>query len=363
MADAKSRHGAAPHRRKIALALQGGGSHGAFTWGVLDRLLEDETLEVIGLTGTSAGAMNTVVLADGLLRGGAEGGRKRLREFWEAIGKMPGFGTLLWPLSGESQSHVHLEQTPAYLAWDTLSRNLSPYELNPMNINPLREPLTQLVDFERIRAQKDLQVMVCATNALTSRGRMFNNKDISVDAVLASACLPTLFPAIEIEGQPYWDGGFTGNPAMAGLMTSLPKCDFLIVRIDPIIRVDWPRSVRDIHDRVTEIAFNSTFWLELSALGAILKLVEQGLLDAKRFGRFFFHAIEASSELEKIAASTKINNSPPFLEYLFGLGRATAETWMQRHGADIGQRSSIDLTKLLRVGVAEEVAERFASSA
>jgi NTE family protein len=203
MPESKSRAGSAPHRRKIALALQGGGSHGAFTWGVLDRMLEDPTIEIVGITGTSAGAMNTVVLADGLLRGGSEGGRQRLREFWEAIGKLPGFGSLLWSLPGETQSHVHLEQTPPYLIWDMVSRNLSPYELNPTNFNPLREPLTETVDFERLRAGKNLPIAVCATNALTSRRRVFTNQDISVDAVLASACLPQLFPAVEIDGQPY----------------------------------------------------------------------------------------------------------------------------------------------------------------
>jgi NTE family protein len=333
--------------RKVALALQGGGSHGAFTWGVLDRLLEDETIELIGVTGTSAGAMNSVVLADGLVRGGRGGARQRLRAFWDAIGRMPGFASLLWPMSGEQHAQLRLEQTPAFMAWDTVSRNFSPYQLNPLNFNPLRAPLAELIDFERLRTEKNFRVQVCATNVLTSRRRVFTNEDISVDAVLASACLPQLFPAVEVDGQPYWDGGFAGNPALTRLLYKLPKSDIIIVRIDPIIRVDVPRSPREIHDRVTEISFNSTFWLELSALGMFLKLMEEGVLPRERFGRFHFHAIEAHPELEKIAASTKLDNSPAFLEFLFNLGRKTAIEWFERHDDAIGNRSTIDLTKLL----------------
>ena len=351
VAKTKRHSGSASQRRQVALALQGGGSHGAFTWGVLDRMLEDETIDIIGVTGTSAGAMNAVVLADGLLKGGPEQARRGLRNFWEAIGKMPGFASLLWPMSGESHAQVHLEKTPAYLIWDTLSRNLSPYDLNPLNFNPLRGPLTELVDFDRLRAEKHLQVLVCATNVLTSRRRVFSNEDISVDAVLASACLPQMFPAVEIDGESYWDGGFSGNPAMVPLIRRLPKCDLIIVRIDPIIRTTVPRSPREIHDRVQEVGFNSTFWLELGALAIILRFVEEGLLDRERFGRILFHAIEASSELEKIAASTKLNNSPAFLEFLFDLGRQTADGWIARNGAAIGRQSTIDLQKVLPVSV------------
>jgi len=350
MAKIKPRAGSGAPRRKVALALQGGGSHGAFTWGVLDRLLEDETIEIIGVTGTSAGAMNAVALANGLLKGGPEQARKGLRDFWEAVGKMPGFASLLWPMSGEDHARLRLEQTPPYIAWDLLSRNLSPYDLNPMNFNPLRGPLTELIDFDRLRAEKDFLVMVCATNVLTSRRRVFGNEDISVDAVLASACLPQVFPAVVIDGEPYWDGGFAGNPAMVGLIRKLPNCDLVIVRIDPIIRVTVPRSPREIHDRVTEVGFNTTFWMELSAIGVILKFVEEGLLDRERFGRILFHVIEASSELEKIASSTKLDNSPAFLEFLFNLGRDTADSWLALHGEEIGRRSTIDLQKLLPVG-------------
>jgi NTE family protein len=357
MDDSKQRHGSGSQQRKIALALQGGGSHGAFTWGVLDRLLEDPTLEIIAFSGTSAGAMNAVVAADGLLGGGPEGARQRLREFWETIGKMPGFGTPLWPLSGEAQSKVNLDHTPAYLAWEAATRNLSPYQLNPMNFNPLREPLTRLVDFERLRAEKDLKVYVCTTNALTARRRVFDNRDISVDAVLASACLPHMFRSIIIDGEPYWDGGYTGNPAMLAILPPLPKCDLILVRIDPIIRDDEPRTVGDIQDRVTEVSFNSTFWLEVSYRGLLLKLRNRGFLDdqfARRIDRLSLHCIEASQHFEKMPFSTKRNNSPAFLEFLFDLGRTTAGEWLDRNREAIGQRSTLDLTKLVRMDLMEE---------
>jgi NTE family protein len=202
-----------------------------------------------------------------------------------------------------------------------------------------------LIDFDRLHAEKDFKLVVCATNVLTALRRNFTNKDISVDAVLASACLPDLFPPVEIDGQYYWDGGFAGNPSMAFLLRMLPKSDFIIVRIDPLIRKELPRTAREIHDRVTELSFNTSFFMELAALGALLVLVEEGQLDRDRFTRFNFHCIEASEQLEKIPPSTKLNNSPAFLEYLFNLGRNTADAWYARHEKDIGQRSTIDLTK------------------
>lgn len=338
--------------KKVALALQGGGSHGALTWGVLDRLLEDEMLEIIGVTGTSAGAMNAICLADGLVRGGPQEARRELRTFWEAVGKMPGVGSLLWWLPGRTLAHMRVEQTPPYMALDTIRRNLTPDQFNPTRVNPLREQLAKMIDIDRLR-NADLIVQVCATNIRTAMRRVFSNEDISVDAVLASAALPDLFPPVEIEGEAYWDGGFTGNPPMVTLTRKLPKCDFIIVRVDPIMRHDLPTSARDIHDRVLELSFNATFWLELSVLGAMLALVEEGVLDRERWGRIFFHAIDASEELEKIPPSTKLNNAPALLDYLFDLGRTTADAWIAKRGADIGQRSTIDMKKLLSVKGAE----------
>lgn len=336
-------------RRKVALALQGGGSHGALTWGVLDRLLEDETLEIIGVTGTSAGAMNAVCLADGLAQGGPEEARRRLRDFWQAVGAMPGVGGLLWWLPGERQAQMRIERIPGYAILDSIRRNLTPNEFNPLGRNPLRDLLVKMIDFERLRSNRDRILQVCATNVRTARRRVFSNEDINVDAVMASATLPDLSPPVEIDGESYWDGGFSGNPAMAALIRKLPKCDLIIVRVDPIFRKDLPTTARDIQDRVTELSFNTTFWMELSALGAVLALVEEGALDRERFGRIFFHTIAASDWMEKFPHSTKMNNAPAFLKYLFEIGRSTADEWIGQHGGDVGVKSTIDLTKLLPV--------------
>ena len=357
MNDSKQRHGSGSQRHKIALALQGGGSHGAFTWGVLDRLLQEPDIDIVGVTGTSAGAMNAVVLADGLLRGGCEEARRRLRLFWEAISAMPGFGSMLYPLSGQQASAIHIDLTPPGLLWDMVARNLSPYQLNPTGQNPLRKPLVELVDFARIRAQKDIEVMVCATNVRTATRRTFSNDDISADAVLASACLPDFFPAVEIDGEAYWDGGYTGNPALVPLLLRLPSCDLVIVRIDPVARADVPQSVRGIHDRVLEISFNAASWNEMAAVGMLLTFVEQGLLDRERFGRFRFHLVE-SHELEKLPASSKRNNYPAFLEYLFEAGRQSAKAWLGEHATALGKRSSADLRNVLQANVLTGLAEK-----
>jgi NTE family protein len=332
---------AAP-RRKIALALQGGGSHGAFTWGVLDRLLDDDTIDVIGVTGTSAGALNGVVLVDGLLRGGPKQARAELRRYWEAVGAMPGFGSFFSGISGEEAATTPLESIPAYV--ETLKKNLSPYDLPPANDNPMRQLLTELIDFDRLRSQQDIQLTISATNARTARRRVFTNQDLSVDALLASACLPQFFRAVEIDGEPYWDGTFTGNPAFGPLLTKRPDCDLIIVRVDPVNRPEAPRSVRDIFSRTVEISHNSTFWLELGAIAVVLRFVDEA---RSPFGRARFHIIEASPIMEKFPMSSKLNNYSPLLEYLFNLGRQTGDTWIAQNGDALGQRSTMDVQQLL----------------
>jgi len=334
--------------RKVALALQGGGSHGAFTWGVLDRILDDPTIEIIGVTGTSAGAMNAAALVDGLVRGGAKQARVELRRYWEAVGAMPGFGSLFSQMSGAAAAMTPLESIPAYV--EIINKGLSPYDLPP-SANPLRSLLTAMIDFDRLRSQEAIQLVVCATNARTAERRVFTNQEISVDALLASACLPQLFRAVEIDGEPYWDGGWTGNPALVALLRKMPDCDLIIVRVDPVRRPDVPHSLHDILDRSTEIGFNSAFWLELGALAIVLRLAEEGVIDRARFGRVRFHVIEASSIMERFPMSSKGNNYPPFLEYLFGLGRQAGDAWFTEHGEALGQQSTADLKRLLPVNV------------
>jgi NTE family protein len=331
------------------LALQGGGSHGAFTWGVLDRLLDEATIDIIGVTGTSAGAMNAAALVGGLLRGGPRQARTGLRRYWEAVGAMPGFGSLLSNISGEAAAMTPLESIPDYV--EIMSRNLSPYDLPQSNDTPLRSLLAELIDFDRLRSQEEIQLVVCATNARTAQRRVFTNQDVSVDALLASACLPQLYRTVEIDGEPYWDGGWTGNPALVPLIRKMPDGDLIMVRVDPVSRPEIPRSLHDIYERSTEIGFNSTLWLEIGVLAAVLRLVEKGLLDRARFGRIRFHDIEASSIMERFPMSSKRNNYPPLLEYLFDLGRQAGEAWIAEHRDALGHRSTIDLERLLPVNV------------
>jgi len=332
----------APQRPKVALALQGGGSHGAFTWGVLDRLLDDATIDIIGVTGTSAGAMNGAVLVDGLVRGGAKQARAELRRYWEAIGAMPGFGSFFSGISGEAAATTPLESIPAYA--ERVRQNLSPYDVSASNSTPLRLLLTDLINFHRLHSQKEIQLTMCATNARTATRRVFTNQEVSVDALLASACLPQLYRAVEIDGEPYWDGALTGNPAVAPLLTKMSDCDLIIVRVDPVNRPEAPRSLHDILNRTVEISHNSTFWLELGALAVVFRFVDER---RSPFGRKRFHVIEASPIMERFPMSSKLNNYPPLLEYLFDLGRQTCDAWLAQHGDALGQRSTMDVQRLL----------------
>jgi NTE family protein len=322
--------------------LQGGGSHGAFTWGVLDRLLDDTKIAIVGVTGTSAGAMNGAVLVDGLVRASPEQARAELRRYWEGVGAMPGFGSFFSNISGEEAARTPLESIPAYV--EAVKKNLSPYDLPASNDNPMRRLLTDLIDFDRLRSQKEIQLTVCATNARTARRRVFTDNDVSVEALLASACLPQLFRAVDIDGEPYWDGALTGNPALGPLLTKRPDCDLIIVRVDPVNRPEAPRSQRDILNRTVEISHNSTFWLELGAIAVVLRFLDEA---RSPFRRVRFHIIEASPIMERFPMSSKLNNYPPLLEYLFNLGRQTGDAWIAQNREALGQRSTMDVQRLL----------------
>jgi NTE family protein len=331
-----------PGRRKIALALQGGGSHGAFTWGVLDRLLDEPAIDIIGVTGTSAGALNSVVLVDGLVRGGPKQARDQLRRLWEGVGAMPGFGRLFSGISGEEAATTPLESIPAYL--ESVKKTFSPAALAPSNDEPMRPLLTDLIDFDRLRLQNEIRLTVCATNARTAIRRVFTHENVSIDAVLASACLPQLYRTVDIDGEPYWDGGLTGNPALGPLLTRVEDCDLIIIRVDPINRPEAPRTIQDVLNRTVEISNNSTFWLEIGAVAVVLRFVDES---RSPFGRTRFHIVEASPIMEKFPMSSKLNNYPPLLEYLFELGRETGDAWIAQNGEALGQRSTLDVQGLL----------------
>ena len=329
--------------KTISLALQGGGAHGAYTWGVLDRLLADDRINIEGISGTSAGAMNAVVLAHGMVQGGSTGARHALKCFWDSIAAMPGFGAFTNPLVEKYVLHWQLDQLPQYQFFDQLSRSLSPYQLNPFNVNPLRQLLKKYIDFELIQKTDHLQLFVSATNVRTGRVRVFPRAEITLDSVLASACLPYLFQAVEIDGDPYWDGGFVGNPPLWPLYSGMTKPDLVLVNINPLEREGIPTTARDIINRMNEISFNSTLMLEMRAVDFVQRLLHDNKLNPKKYRRIFMHMIDAEHRLRAYDASSKLNNDRTFIDELFTIGYQTAELWLQKHFDDLGHRPTVDI--------------------
>jgi NTE family protein len=329
--------------KRINLALQGGGSHGALTWGVLDRLLQDERLEIAEISGTSAGAMNAVVLADGLERGGREGARAALAAFWRAISRAALFSPMQRSPVDRALGRWSLDQSPAYLWAEGMSRMFSPYQLNPMGVNPLRTVLEAQVDFGNVNRCRKIAVHVTATHVKTGRSRIFSRGAVSLDAVMASACLPQLYPAVEIDGEPYWDGGFSANPALMPLVNSSESPDIVIVQINPIVRHDNPVSAREIINRVNEISFNTALIKELRGIALMQRIIAEKGIDLGPAGKTYIHLIHTDAEVQDLAASSKLNAEWAYLQMLFQRGRRWAEVWLEAHFDQIGQESSFDL--------------------
>jgi NTE family protein len=329
--------------KPINLALQGGGTHGAFTWGVLDRLLQDERISIEAISGTSAGAMNGVVLADGFEKGGREGAREALYNFWKAASETARFSLIQRTPWDQLMGNWSLNTSPGYLLIDLLSRLASPYQLNPFNLNPLRDFLARQIDFESVRRGGGIKLFVCATSVRTGRQRIFVNADLSPDAVMASACLPLLFQAVEIDGETFWDGGYMGNPALHPLIYHCVTRDIVIVQINPIDSPETPTRARDILDRVNEITFNSSLLAELRVIEFVTRQLDEGHLDAVRYKRMLIHRIDGEAELAPLDASSKVNAEWAFLETLHGMGYRAATQWLDRHFESIGETSTVDL--------------------
>ncbi|CAM3660169.1 patatin-like phospholipase family protein [Paracidovorax anthurii] len=334
---------AAPGSVPLNLALQGGGSHGALTWGVLDALLEDGRFRFDGISGTSAGAMNAVALASGFaqaahrhpdLRGvalhqqGCTMARESLTRLWEGVGAM---GSLLWGV-------------PSTPFMGMVSQWLSPYQTNPLGINPLRRLLEREVDFDVLRASHGPRVFVCATNVRTGRGVIFSGKRLSTDAVMASACLPLLFKAVQIDGDPYWDGGYSGNPALYPLIYKTHCADILLVQINPIEHTELPDSATEIMERMNEVTFNASLLAEMRAIEFVRRLLAEGKLDADRYKSVRMHRIDGGSVLAEFGASSKMRADLPFVRQLFALGRTAGQAWIAKHHADVGVRPTVKLT-------------------
>ncbi len=335
--------GRARQRKKINLGLQGGGAHGAYTWGVIDRLLEDERLEIEGVTGTSAGAMNAVVLADGIAKGGREGAREALTEFWRAVSKTARSSPIQRSALDMLFGNWSLDTSPTYLFFDVLTRFSSPYDFNPFDINPLRDVVKQQVDFDAVCAVKDIKIFVAATNVHSGKIRVFDHEDINLDAVMASACLPHVFKAVEIDGVPYWDGGYMGNPPLFPLFYNSSASDTIIIQINPIERAETPKTARDIVNRLNEITFNATLLRELRAIDFVTRLIDDGKLDYNEYKRVYMHRISADEDLKPLSASSKLNAEWAFLTHLRDIGWRAADHWLAANFDRIGTESTLDL--------------------
>jgi NTE family protein len=328
--------------KAINLALQGGGAHGAYTWGVLDWLLESENFVIEGVSGTSAGAMNAVVLADGLHKGGREGAREALHRFWKAVSDQAWLSPIKRTPIDMIMGQWSLDMSPSFIAFDLASRFSSPYEFNPLNINPLRDVVEASVDFDAVRACDSIALFVAATNVHTGKIRVFSGEEVDLDAVMASACLPHLFQAVEIDGVPYWDGGYMGNPPLFPLFGETGTSDTVLVQINPVERRETPKSAREILNRLNEITFNSTLLREMRAIEFVSRLIEDGKLDRKDYKKVHIHRISAEG-LKPLQASSKVNAEWRFLKHLHDIGREAAQAWEAENFDAIGQRSSIDL--------------------
>lgn len=332
--------------KPVNLALQGGGAHGAFTWGVLDRILEDGRLAIAGISGTSAGAMNAVAVADGYTRDGPEGARAALDNFWRCMSEgatgSPLKRTPLDTLTG----YWGLDRNPVYYAMDAMTRIASPYQLNPANMNPLRDLLEESVDFERVRQCTAFRLFISATNVETGKVKVFPRERLTADMVMASTCLPTLFQAVEIDGVPYWDGGYMGNPALFPFYGKTGSDDVVVVQINPVERKGVPRTPQDIQDRMSEINFNSSLLNELRAIDFVDRLIRQGKLSTEDYRQVRIHLIENQAEMKPLGASSKLNTEWAFLTKLRDMGRATADRWLDETVPHIGTRATVNLREM-----------------
>ena len=330
-------------RKVITLALQGGGALGALTWGVLDRLLEEPKLKIEAISGTSAGAINAAALASGYVNGGREGARKSLDEFWSSV------GTASYSIGSSTGVHGAMLPNPQKLLLG-LTRYFSPYQLNPFDINPLRDIVAKVVDFDAVQSRRAIRLFVGATRVRTGTLRLFENLELTSDALLSSACLPTLHHAIEVDGEPYWDGGYSGNPAVYPLIYRCKSPSILVVMLQPLTREDPPTSAQAIRSRLTEFQFNSSFLREMRSIALTKQAIDAQWLPfgklERRFRKLNIHLIETDDLLARMNVDKAVNADLAFLLKLKEEGRTRAGAWLEKHFYQVGEESSIDLVKL-----------------
>jgi NTE family protein len=334
-------------RTRLDLALQGGGAHGAFTWGVLDRLLETDRLDIEAISGTSAGAMNAVVMVSGYQKDGSEGARQALHGFWRSVSRASRLSPVQRTVVDRLMGNWTLAGSPGYLWIDLISRFVSPYQFNPLNLNPLKDILEAAVDFDAVRQSSAIRLFLSATNVHTGKVRVFETGEITPDVVMASACLPLMFQAVEIDGVPYWDGGYSGNPVLFPFFRRTETADILLVQINPIERPETPRTARDILNRMNEITFNGALLKELRAIEFVARLVEEGRVEPQHYRKMRIHRIDGGEALNQLDASSKSNAEWDFLVMLRDSGRQAATDFMAECGDRIGVESTADVAGLI----------------
>ncbi len=332
--------------KKINLALQGGGALGAYTWGVLDRLLEEKEIQIEGISGTSAGAINAAVLATGYEQRGNIGAKEALDKLWRGIADLGKMSMLHQTPLEHSLFGWNLDGTVSYTLMDTMLKLLSPYEFNPANVNFFKFLLNEIIDFELLRDSATIKLFLAATNVKTGRARIFNTEEITIDVLLASSCLPRVFQAVEIKGEYYWDGGYMGNPSLWPLIYGCKSQDILLVQINPLIRHQLPRKAYEIIDRVSEISFNSSLISEMRAINFISKLIKKNSIDKNVYKDLYIHMIESSEDMQELNASSKFHVNWDFFLFLKEIGRNAADIWLRDNAQYIGKTSSLDIEQV-----------------
>ncbi|MES2215371.1 MAG: patatin-like phospholipase family protein [Pseudomonadota bacterium] len=335
--------GSAKDTRLVSLALQGGGSHGAYTWGVLDRLLEEENLEIEGISGTSAGAMNAAVMVDGYIKNGRPGAKEGLRNFWSEVSRMGQYSPMHNSPFPGTPNNWNLDSSPAFVMFDIFTRLFSPYQINPMNINPLKNIVENLIDFDALQKSNMIDLFVTATSVTTGQPHVFHHKEITIDTIMGSACLPSMFQAVKIGDDHYWDGGYAGNPSIWPLTYHSDTSDIVVVEINPVKRETLPMNGNDVANRVNEIAFNASLISEIRSIHLINTLIEKKHVSTDRYRKLHIHLVEAPDSMLELNASSKVNTSWEFLEHLKELGRKSAEKWLKLNFEHLGVKSSVDI--------------------
>ncbi|MEQ9639113.1 MAG: patatin-like phospholipase family protein [Alphaproteobacteria bacterium] len=338
--------GGTRNRKPLNLALQGGGAHGAFAWGVIDRLLEEDCFEVDGIVGTSAGAMNAAVTASGLAKGGAPGARAALHDFWKRISDAARYSPLQpSPIEKFLGINGTMDNSPTFVAFEAMSRMFSPYQLNPTNYNPLRDVLEAVVDCDALHVCTKLKLFICASNVMTGKIRVFDEHDVTIDAVLASACLPFMFQAVEIDGEYFWDGGYMGNPPLYPLFYHTDCRDVLIIQLNPLKIPEVPKTAQAIMDRINTLSFNSSLMREIRVIDFVTKLIDDGYDGGGRLHKILIHTVDAEDVLGKLGVSSKLNADWDFLMSLHETGRQRGEAFLDAHYDKVGVESSTDIAE------------------